>query len=180
MKRKKTKTTWIQSAGDDRMLPIPSRMKPIVPNHVPPRNSQTIEMIAMKKTATLNQYRQNQARRRADDVLLAKLPALDAEEARRRDHAAEEQSAKPRKTMTTPSVASSAFHQSQSFCWVNQTNSAGAVTTATTVAARVRRRQLFASSWEASACGRPGERRFRRRHRFQCTQAVSGQLLADC
>ena len=31
MNRKKTKTTWIQSAGCERMFPIPPRMKPNVP-----------------------------------------------------------------------------------------------------------------------------------------------------
>jgi hypothetical protein len=42
MKRKKTKTTWIQRAGDERIVPSPSAIEPIVPNHVPPRNSQMI------------------------------------------------------------------------------------------------------------------------------------------
>jgi hypothetical protein len=63
-KRKKTKTAWTQSVGELRIVPIPSRMKPTVPSHVPPRNSQTIVTTVMKRITTLNQNRQNQARRR--------------------------------------------------------------------------------------------------------------------
>ena len=63
-------------------------------------------------------------------------------------------SAKPRKTITIPSAARSETHQLQPFCWLNQTKSAGAVITATTVATRVRRRHERASSSEASPAGR--------------------------
>ena len=121
MKRKKTKTTWIQRAGDERTLPIPSRMKPIVPHHVPPLKSQTTVMITTKKTAILNQNRQNHARRRptmssSRSAWLSTPKRLGAGISRRK-----RRSAKPRKTTTIASVARSAFHQTMSFCWVNQT-----------------------------------------------------------
>ena len=44
MKRKKTKTTWIQSAGCDRIVPSPSKIVPAAPHHVAssvPLSSQT-------------------------------------------------------------------------------------------------------------------------------------------
>ena len=155
--RKKTKTAWIQSVGELRMVPIPSKMNPTVPSHVPPRKIQTIVTTVMKRIATLNQNRQNQARRRPTTsssrrVWLSSPKRLGHGISRRK-----RRSAKPRKTITIASVASRATHQSQLFCCVNQTNNAGAVRTATTVAARVSFRQLFASSSEASPCARvPG------------------------
>ena len=57
-------------------------------------------------------------------------------------------STKPRKTITTTSVASSAQYQAQPSCSLNQTKSTGLVRTATTVAARVSRRHWSASSIE--------------------------------
>ena len=120
MKRKNTKTTWIQSAGDERIVPIPSRMKPIVPHHVPPRNSQTRVITTKKKTKILNQNRQNQARRRPT-MSSSRSSRSDAEEARIRDQLAEQQVGHPRKTTTIATVAISAFHQTQSFRCVSQT-----------------------------------------------------------
>jgi cyclophilin family peptidyl-prolyl cis-trans isomerase len=155
--RKKTKTAWIQSVGELRMVPIPSKMNPTLSSHEPPRKIQTIVTTVMKRTATLNQNRQNQARRRPTTsssrrVWLSSPNRLGHGISRRK-----RRSAKPRKTMTTASVASRACHQFQLFWYVNQTNNAGAVRTATTVAARVSFRQLFASSSEASPCARvPG------------------------
>ena len=139
------------------MVPIPSKMNPTVSSHVPPRKIQTIVTTVMKRIVTLNQNRQNQVPAASDDVLLAEGLALQPEEAGPRDQPTKRRSAKPRKTMTIVSVASRATHQFQSFWYVNQTNNAGAVRTATTVAARVSFRQLFASSSEASPCARvPG------------------------
>ena len=92
-------------------------MNQIVLHHVPPRKSQTIVMIAMNQTAILNQNFQNQVAS-ADGVLL-EAPALDAEEARRRDHAAEEQVGKAAED--DDAEARAAFHHTQSFVWVNQT-----------------------------------------------------------
>jgi hypothetical protein len=121
MKRKKTKTTWIQSAGDDRIVPMPSRMKPIVPHQVPPRNSQTMVIRTKKKTKTLNQKRQNQARRR---------PTTSSSRSSRLSipnrlgfgiSLRKSRSAIPRKTTTIATVAISAFHQTQSFRCVSQT-----------------------------------------------------------
>jgi len=63
-KRKKTKTAWIHSVGELRTVPIPSKMNPTVSSHVPPRKIQTIVTTVMKRIVTLNQNRQNQARRR--------------------------------------------------------------------------------------------------------------------
>ena len=121
MKRKKTKTTWIQSAGDERMFPKPSRMKPIVPHHVPPRNSQTIVMVTKKKAKILNQKRQNHARRRptmssSRSSLLSMPKRLGVGIIRRKSR-----SANPRKTTTIATVARSAFHHVQSFACVSQT-----------------------------------------------------------
>ena len=56
----------------------------------------------------------------ARDVLLAQLLAVGAEEARPRDQSAEEESANPRKTITTPNVASSDQYHAQPLCWLNQ------------------------------------------------------------
>src|SRR5207342_1629371 len=62
-------------------------------------------------------------------------------------------SAKPRKTITIASETIRAFQKLQPLCCVNQTISAGAVITATSVATRVRRRQDRASSRDASPEG---------------------------
>ena len=93
----------------------------------------------------------------ADDVVLAQGRALDAEEARPRDQPTEEEVGEAAEDDDDRERGEQGTHQSQSFCCVNQTNNAGAVITATTVAARVSLRQLFASSKEASPCARvPG------------------------
>ena len=120
MKRKKTKTTWIQSAGDEKIVPIPSRIKPIVPNQVPPRNSQMIVIRTTKKTASLNQKRQNHARRRptmssSRRSRLSMPNRLGAGIIRRKSR-----SAKPRKTTTIATVASRACHHERSLRCVNQ------------------------------------------------------------
>ena len=120
MKRKKTKTTWIHSAGDERMFPIPSRMNPIVLNQEPPRNSHTVVITTKKISAILNQNRQNQARRRptmssSRSARLSMPNRLGVGIIRRKSR-----SANPRKTTTIATVAISAFHQTQSFCCVSQ------------------------------------------------------------
>ena len=75
----------------------------------------------MNQTAILNQNFQNQERRRpttssSRSSRLSMPKRLGVGIMRRKSR-----SAKPRKTMITPSVASSAFHHTQSFVWVNQT-----------------------------------------------------------
>jgi hypothetical protein len=96
-------------------------MKPIEPHHVPPRNSQTIVMIAKNQIATLNQNFQNHARRRptmssSRSARLSMPNRLGVGIIRRK-----RRSEKPRKTTITPTVARSAFHQTQSLRCVNQT-----------------------------------------------------------
>ena len=102
----------------------------------------------------MNQKRQNQARRRADDVGLAQLGALDAEEARPGDQPPEERDRRSRgRRSRSRATTSSDSQKLQPFCCVNQTTSAGAVITATTVATRVRRRHERASSCGGLARG---------------------------
>jgi hypothetical protein len=64
MKRKNTKTTWIQSCGWLARNPIRSKIQPTVPRYEPPRASQAIVKNEKSQIETLNQKRQNQTRRR--------------------------------------------------------------------------------------------------------------------
>ena len=132
---------------------MPSHIVPAASHQVPPTKIHVIVTAITTSSATLNQKRQNQARRRPT-TSASRSSALSTPN--RLGHGIslrKTRSAKPRKTITTPSAASSETHQLQPFCWLNQTNSAGAVITATTVATRVRRRHERASSSEASPVG---------------------------
>ena len=91
MKRKKTKTTWIHRAGDERMFPIPSRMKPIVPNHEPPLEEPDDGDHDDEEHGDLEPEAPEPRATAPDDVLLAQRSALDAEEARRGDEPPEEE-----------------------------------------------------------------------------------------
>ena len=120
MKRKKTKTTCTQSAGVVMISPILSKMKPTVPHHVPPWKSQTIVMIDERTTASRHFLCQYQARRRpmmssSRSCWLSAPKRLGQGIMRRK-----RRSAKPRKTITTPSVASSDQYHAQPLCWLNQ------------------------------------------------------------
>ena len=130
-----------------------SHIVPAAPHQVPPTKSQVIVTAIENRSAILNQKRQNQARRlpttSASRSAALSTPKRLGQGIRRR----KTRSAKPRKTITTASAARSETHQLQPFCCVNQTKSAGAVITATTVATRVRRRHERASSAEASPVG---------------------------
>ena len=57
--------------------------------------------------------------------------------------------------MTSASAARIDQNHDQPWVWLNQTTSAGAVMSATAVAARVSRRHWLASSAELSACCNP-------------------------
>ncbi len=106
-----------------------------------------------KNAKRRNQKRQNQARRRPT---MSSSRSCTLSVPNRLGHGIsrwKSRSAKPRKTTTTPTVASSDTHQFQPFCCVNQTKSAGLVSTATIVAARVSVRQPRASSCEVSPWG---------------------------
>jgi len=121
MKRKKTKTTCTQSAGVVMISPIFSKMKPIVLTHVPsPRKSQTIVLIVIRTSASRHFLRQYQARRRpmmsSSRSCWLSAPKRLGQGIKRR----KSRSAKPRKTMTTPSVASSDQYHAQPLCWLNQ------------------------------------------------------------
>ncbi len=61
----------------------------------------------------------------------------------------------PRKQTTTRSAARIDQYHAQLCVWLNQTTSAGAVRSATTVAARVNRRHWLASSVESSVSCKP-------------------------
>ena len=149
-KRKKTKTACIHSCGELRTPPIPASIVPIAPHQVPPTKIHVIVVAITIRIAILNQKRQNQARRRptmsSSRASTLSTPKRLGHGIRRRNS----RSVKPRNTITTVSDASSATHQLQSFCWVNQTNRAGAVMIATIVATRVSRRHERASSCDAS------------------------------
>ncbi len=58
----------------------------------------------------------------------------------------------PRKQTTRPSAARIDQNHDQPSVWLSQTTTAGAVMSATAVAARVSRRHWLASSFELSAC----------------------------
>jgi hypothetical protein len=64
-------------------------------------------------------------------------------------------SIKPRKQTTSPSAATIDQNHDQPSVWFSQTTTAGAVISATTVAARVSLRHWLASSAELSACCNP-------------------------
>ncbi len=98
----------------------------------------------------MNQNRQNQARLRPITSSSRRSSLSTPNRLGQGISLRKRSSANPRKTTTIPRLASNACHQGQSFCWLNQTKSAGAVMTATTVATRVSLRQLRASSWDAS------------------------------
>ncbi len=61
----------------------------------------------------------------------------------------------PRKHTTSASAARIDQNHDQPCVWFSQTTTAGAVRSATTVAARVRRRHWLASSFESSTCWKP-------------------------
>jgi hypothetical protein len=153
-KRKNTKTACIHRVGLVRRLAMLSHMVPAAPHQVPPTKSHVMVIAITTRSATLNQKRQNHARR---------LPTTSASRnwalstPKRLGHGISFRkisSAKPRKTITTARAAMSDTHQLHPFCAVNQTNSAGAVIAATIVATRVSLRQERASSWDVSPWGR--------------------------
>jgi hypothetical protein len=122
------------------------KMSAKVPHQEPPRKSQTVVLIAIRTIASRHFLRQYHARRRpmmsSSRSRWLSAPKRLGQGIRRRKR----RSAKPRKTITTPSVASSDQYHDQPFCCVNQMKSAGLVSSATTVAARVSRRHWSASS----------------------------------
>ncbi len=137
-----------------------SHIVPAAPHQVPPTKSQVIVIAITSEERDLEPEAPEPGAAPADDVGLAQL----RRSRRRRGSATgsavrKTRSAKPRKTITIASAARSETHQLQPFCCVNQTKSAGAVITATTVATRVRRRHERASSSEASPVGSVVERR---------------------
>ena len=154
MKRNVTKTTWVSTAGFENADRSPLRMSPTVPHHVPPRNSQTTVITVPNTIANRAFFRQYHARRRpitssSRNCWLSAPKRLGHGISRRKSR-----SAKPRNTITTPSVATSDQSVLQPLYSLNQTKSAGLVSSATAVAARVRRRHWSASSVETAACGR--------------------------
>ena len=106
MKRKVTKTIWVSTAGFENADASPLRMSPTVPHHEPPRNSQTTVITVPKTTAKRAFLRQYHARRRpitsSSRSCALSAPKRLGHGIRRR----KSRSAKPRKTITTPSVAS--------------------------------------------------------------------------
>ena len=129
-------------------------MSPKVPSHEPPRISQTTVIVVPTTTASRAFFRQYQARRRpitssSRNCWLSAPKRLGQGISLRKSR-----SAKPRNTITAPTVAASDHSVLQPLYSLNQTKSAGLVSTATRVAARVRRRHWSASSVETAACGR--------------------------
>ena len=152
--RKNTNTACVHSVGELSTFPIASKIVSIAAGHESSLKSQTMVTTTTKRTATRNQNRQNHARRRPTTsssrrVWLSTPNRLGHGMSRRN-----RRSTNPRKTITIPRVARRAVGHDQSFCFTNQTNSAGAVRRATAVAARVSVRQLRASSSEDVPAGR--------------------------
>ena len=134
-------------------MAIPSHISPAAPHQVPPTKIQVIVIATTTMSAALNQKRQNQARRRPT-MSSSRSSALSTPN--RLGHGInfrKTRSANPRNTITIPRETNRAFQKLQPFCCVNQTTSAGAVITATTVATLVSRRHERASSCEASPVG---------------------------
>jgi len=152
-----TKTIWVSTAGFENADPSPLRMSTDVPSHEPPRISQTTVITVPKTAASRAFFRQYQARRRpitsSSRSRGLSAPKRLGQGIRRR----KKRSAKPRKTITTPTVAASDQSVLQPLYSLNQMKRAGLVSTATAVAARVRRRHWSASTVEGGACaeGRP-------------------------
>ncbi len=153
-KRKKTKTACTHSVGlvsrmSDRVPHRPDRAEPRAADEEPgdrdrdDEEQRDLEPEAPEPRATAT-----------DDVGLAQRALSTPKRLGHGISFRKMRSAKPRKTMTIARAASSDVHQLQPFCCENQTNSAGAVITATTVATRVSRRHERASSSEASPEGR--------------------------
>ena len=120
MKRKVTKITCPRTTGLLSASTMPVKMSANVPHHEPPRTSQTVVLIAIRTSASRHFLRQYQARRRpmmsSSRSCWLSAPKRLGQGIRRRKR----RSAKPRKTMTTPSVASRAQYHAQPFCCVNQ------------------------------------------------------------
>ena len=98
-KRKKTKTAWIQSVGELRMVPIPSKMNPIGVEPRAAAEDPDDRDDRDEEDRDLNQNRQNQARRRPTTsssrrVWLSSPNRLGHGISRRK-----RRSAKPRKTI---------------------------------------------------------------------------------
>ena len=104
-------------------------MSPTVPHHEPPRNSQTTVITVPKTIAKRAFLRQYHARRRpitsSSRSCALSAPKRLGHGIRRR----KSRSAKPRKTITTPSVARSDQSVLQPLYSLNQMKSAGLVST---------------------------------------------------
>ena len=83
MKRKKTKTTWIQSAGDERIVPDPVEDEADRPPPGPAAEQPDDGDHDEEEDDDLEPEAPEPGAAAADDVLLAELAALDAEQARR-------------------------------------------------------------------------------------------------
>ena len=130
-------------------------MSTTVPHHVPPRISQTTVIDGADHDREPRLFRQYHARRRP---ITSSSRSCWLSAPKRLGHGIslrKIRSAKPRNTITTPSVAEQrpASVLQPLYC-LNQMKSAGLVSSATAVAARVRRRHWSASSVETAACGR--------------------------
>ena len=129
-------------------------MSPKVPSHEPPRISQPTVITVPTTAASRAFFRQYQARLRP---MTSSSRSCWLSAPKRLGHGIsvrKSRSAKPRNTITTPTVATSDHGVLQPVYSLNETNSAGLVNSATTVAARVSRRHWSASSCETAGCGR--------------------------
>src|SRR5688572_20276352 len=105
--------------------------------------------------AAFTQKRQNQTRRRATTSSSRSWGLSRPKRLGRGIALWKARSATPRKQTTKRNAASTDQYQAQPCVWLNQTTSAGAVRTATTVAARVSFRHWPASSEESSLSRNP-------------------------
>jgi hypothetical protein len=132
------------------MLTALSMSQETVPTHVPPWKSQMTVMIRTAQTASRSQKRQNQARRR---LTTSSSRRFTLSEPKRLGHGIvrlKSRSTLPRKAMTHRNVATSDHRSDQPWSRWNHTKSAGLVSTATNVAARLSRRHWSARSFEDS------------------------------